>query len=683
MKPLLKYSLLFVFIFLILGCNTGQIKPDKKSLDIAKDGKSDYVIVIANNASQSEKYAADELHNFLKEISGADIPVVTDNQAIQKYEIILGSNNHLNKLNAKIDFARLGNEGFTIQTSGKHLIIAGGRLRGSMYGVYEFLESYLGCRWFSSKVSKIPKQPTIKIPAINNTQIPVFEYREDFYTDTFDADWSARNKMNSSTARLDAQRGCKITYHPSLGHTFYTLVPPEKYFSEHPEYFSEKNGKRFYEGGQLCLTNPDTVKICIQKVKEWIKEKPEANILVVSQNDWAGWCECADCKALDEQEGSHSGTIINFVNQIAQAIEKDYPDKAIDTFAYQYGRKPPRTIKPRPNVIVRLCSIECCFAHPLATCPENASFLADLKDWSGICNRLYVWDYVTNFAHYVMPFPNFAVLKPNIQLFAKNHVKGVFEEGNYSPGGCGEFAELRAYVLAKLLWNPDYDSDKAVAEFMDAYYGASAPPIRKYFDLIHSKVRDENIHLGIYDPPIASYLTADVIAKAAEYFNEAKKLADSPEVLQRVLLAEMPILYVQIVTAPGDKPAAELLAKFLKIGREAKITNLGEFGDRSLDRFESVVNHRRPFLGIRSANNPAPDINGILIEEVITGKPAEQAGIKAGDIIISANGQTVNNLPELIKIISEYKVGQSVKVKIQRAKETIELTLTLAAAPLY
>ena len=448
MKSLPGYFLTFAIVFLMLGCSAGQIKPDKPSLTIASNGKSEYVIVIANDASLSEKYAANELHNFLKEISGADIPVITDSQEMQKHEIILGQNSHLNKTTATINFAQFGNEGFAIQTSGNHLIIAGGRLRGTMYGVYTFLEDYLGCRWFSSKVSKIPKQPAIEIPLyFFNSQGPVFEYREDFYTDAFDAEWAARNKMNSSHARLDAEHGGKITYHPSLGHTFYALVPPEKYFDKHPEYFSEKDGKRFYEGGQLCLTNPDVLKLCIQEVKKWMKEKPEINIIAVSQNDWAGWCECADCRALDEQEGSQSGTIINFVNQIAQAVEKEYPDKAIDTFAYQYSRKPPRTIKPRPNVIVRLCSIECCFSHPLATCPKNASFLADLKGWSQICHRLYIWDYVTDFAHYLMPFPNFSVLKPNIQLFARHNVKGVFEEGNYSAGGGGERASGRLPVM--------------------------------------------------------------------------------------------------------------------------------------------------------------------------------------------------------------------------------------------
>src|SRR5258707_1161987 len=146
--------------------------------------------------------------------------------------------------------------------------------------------------------------------------------------------------------------------------------------------------------------------------------------------------------------------MIAYVNKIAEAIEKDHPNVAIDTLAYQYTRKPPRNIRPRPNVIVRLCSIECCFSHPLEGCTEtaNKSFVDDLKGWSHLTNRLYIWDYTTDFAHYLLPFPNIGVLDRNIRTFTENGVAGVFEQGNSS--GAGEMAERRAWILTKLLWNP-------------------------------------------------------------------------------------------------------------------------------------------------------------------------------------------------------------------------------------
>lgn len=544
---------------------------------IAEYGISKYKIVIGEDASPSEKHGAEELQKFLKEISGAEIPVVTDKTSLSEQEIILGNNEHLKKLAIDIDWKKLGNEGFTIRTVDDKLIIAGGKLRGTMYGVYTFLEDYLNCRWFSSNVSRIPKKDRIELKRVNKTQVPALEYREPFYTDAFDGDWSARNKMNSTTSRLTKDHGGKIVYSHFV-HTFDAILSPRDHFAEHPEYFSEIDGKRISEHTQLCLTNPFVLQTAIEKVKQWIKDAPEANIFSVSQNDWYNPCQCEKCKAIDDAEGSHSGTMIWFVNQVAEAIEKDYPDKAIDTLAYQYTRKPPKNIKPRDNVIVRLCSIECCFSHPLDECEVNASFMADIEGWSKISDRLYIWDYVTDFSHYILPFPNLYVLKPNIQFFINHGVKGIFEEGNYSGGGKGELAELRSYVLAKLLWNPDYDVDTAIDEFLEGYYGKSASPIREYINTIHGNVMcDKSLHMNIWANPKIGYLSEDNMSLAEELFDKAEKLADNDDILARVLVARLPIQYVRISNLPADDPKRkEIIQKFVDVVNKEGITNINE-----------------------------------------------------------------------------------------------------------
>ena len=557
----------------------------EKEIEVMKltiNGKSDYRIVISENASPSEEHAANELQEFLRQISGAKSPIVTDEIEKKSKEIILGDNKHLAQLGVNIDFDKLGDEGFLIKTANDSLIIAGGRLRGTMYGVYTFLEDYLGCRWFSSKVSRIPKNRSIEIESIEDTQVPVLEYREPYYTDAFDADWAARNKMNSNSARLEERHGGKVKYSHFV-HTFNSLLPPDEYFDEHPEYFSEINGERTAERSQLCLTNQDVVRIATEKVKQWIEEAPDATIFSVSQNDWHNACECESCAALDEREGSHSGTMLNFVNQIAEAIEKDYPNVAVDTLAYQYTRKPPKTIRPRPNVIVRLCSIECCFSHPLESREVNASFADDIRGWSKISApkgrrrlRLYVWDYVTDFAHYIQPFPNFYVLKPNIKFFVKHGVKGIFEEGNYAPGGGGEFAELRAYLMAKLLWNPEYDVDVAIDEFLEGYYGKAASPLREYINMLNKKVKDENIHVNIWARPDSEFLSEEIIEKATELFDQAEQLADD-EVLHRVRVARLPIQYVKIATnAVTDEDREKIIDRFFSVAEKEGITQIRE-----------------------------------------------------------------------------------------------------------
>ncbi len=270
------------------------------------------------------------------------------------------------------------------------------------------------------------------------------------------------------------------------------------------------------------------------------------------------------------------------MNAVGAAIEKDHPTKLIDTLAYQYTRKPPKTIRPRKNVIVRLCSIECCFSHPLETCPRNASFRDDLLAWSKRTDRLYVWDYVTNFASYLQPLPNVSVLAKNVRFFADHGVRGIFEEGNYSPGGGGEMNELKAWVLARALWDPSIDGRAARDEFLRGYFGKSASAIARWLDRLEEVVTKENLHATIYDGPDAAYLREDVLQFGESCFEEAARLAESDLVRARVKAAGLALRYVRIVR--GELPRRkELLPAFAADARAAGITNVGE--GETLDSF--------------------------------------------------------------------------------------------------
>lgn len=608
-----------------------------QELVIAEEGHTDYVIVVGEEASPSEKHAATELQKFLEEMSKARLPIVDDRGPVRAQEIILGDNAHLRQLGVKIDFAGLGEEGFTIRTVPPHLIIAGGRLRGTLYGVYTLLEEHLGCRWFATDCSVIPQRERIVVRDLEERQVPVLEYREPFYKDAFDGDWCARNRMNSSHGQLDENRGGKITYQGFV-HTFNYLLPPEKYFGEHPEYFSEINGKRVREHTQLCCTNPEVQRLVAEEVLRLMREHPEAKVFSVSQNDWHNFCQCEECTKVAEREGSQIGPILELVNYVADQVREEFPNNIIDTLAYQYSRKPPKAMRPRPNVVVRLCSIECCFSHPLATCDAeaNARFREDLEGWSKVCDRLWVWDYVVDFPHYLLPFPNLRVLRPNIQFFVQNNVKGIFEEGDYNTVN-GEFAKLRSYMMAKFLWNPDYPYEKALTEFLEAYYGAAAGPIRQYIDLLHDKVEGENLHVMIWANPSAPYLSEDVLARANELFEEAEKLVSSdPVLLERVEIARLPLYYVALERykpradrlfrlvdgffRPEADPDLEALwNNFLRISKAAKLTHVGEGDGRSLAIYTSrkeplVSGYRLTSLEARDLRvQVAPELGGRVL----------------------------------------------------------------------
>ncbi len=519
-------------------------------LRLVDGGRTDYTILVRRDATPTERHAAEELARFLQEITAAPFPVREISNASQApaASIRVGPGAAEGVI-PTAEVGRLGREGYILRTHGPTLAISGGRPRGTLYGVYSFLEDVLDCRWFTPEVARIPKRPRLEVRPLDRTFVPRLESRATDYPNSRDADWAARNKLNGTQANLDARRGGKVAYGPFV-HTFDAILNPKDHFHQHPEYFSEVNGKRLGERTQLCVTNPEVLRIATETVRRWMREQPGATIFSVSQNDWANYCTCPNCSRVIQEEGAPSGAYLRFVNAIADAVRDEFPDKAIDTLAYQFTRKPPAKTVPRPNVIVRLCDIECCFAHPLHVRADidrrNADFADDLRRWGAIANRLYIWDYVINFRHSITPFPNLYVLQPNIRFFVDHNVRGIYEEADYFSKG-GEFAELRTWVMAKTLWDPHYDTHRAIDEFLDGYYEAAAAPLWRYIDLLHGKARMDEVHFRIFDRPNSPLFADDILTRAEALFDDAeKRVAEKPAVLHRVRVARLPLQYVEI-----------------------------------------------------------------------------------------------------------------------------------------
>ncbi len=451
----------------------------------------DYSIIVGEKASESEKNAAAKLQQYLNEISGISLEIKADTVEETQKEIIVGKTTREGD-DFVIDRTALGNDGVVIKTVGEKIVLSGAEQRGAIYAVYTFLEDYFDCRWFTYDLTVIPKAEKLLIPkTIDYTYVPALEFRAtDWISPKKSNEYKVANNLNDGVyGRISEAYGSDVNYAGGFCHTFAQLVDSNLFATE-PELFAlgVETGERTTD--QLCLTNPRTLELTIRGVRRWLEQNPDAEIVSVTQNDNENYCVCENCKKLDEAEGSQAGTMLNFVNAIADNIKDDYPNVMVDTFAYCYTRKPPETIVPRDNVIIRLCSIECNFSTPLnnESNEVNKAFADDIQQWSKICKNLHVWDYTTNYAHYLAPFGNFDVLQENIKFFVENNVIGVYEEGNYQAEySDGEFAELRCYMLAKLMWNPDEDIDKLMYEFCDAYYGDGAQHIVDFINLI-----DEN-----------------------------------------------------------------------------------------------------------------------------------------------------------------------------------------------
>jgi len=509
-----------------------EIAPVQQNIVLTENGISPYRIVIPSSATLQEKKAATVLQDYLLEISGAALPVITADKPGSSCEIILGQNERLDELGISVNLNELEADGFIIRTDSLRLSIVGGNKNGTLYGVYTFLEKYLGCRMYSPKVKIVPIQDKIIIGIINVKEIPVIRFRDAHYRASWDTEYSAWHKLDHD------ERGGRPAW-GSWVHTFNSLVPPEIYFKDHPEYYALRDGKR--TPTQLCLTNPDVLKITIQNLRKEIAENPGAKYWSVSQNDNRKYCMCDECQSINIREGSPSGSILNFVNKVAE----QFPDHMISTLAYEYGRKAPKTIRPLKNVNIMLCSIEVRRDRPIAVAEDSMSisFVNDVKGWGRIASDIIVWDYVIQFNNLISPFPNLQVLQPNIRFFAENGVTAMFEQGNREVGG--EFSELRTYLISKLLWDPYANSDTIMNDFLNGYYGEAGKPIRQYIDMMREALINSNQPLRIFSSPIEaenSYLTPSLIEKYKQLFDQAElAVTDKPEVLERVRIARLPL----------------------------------------------------------------------------------------------------------------------------------------------
>jgi hypothetical protein len=521
-------------------------------LPLARRGLPLVDIRLPANASASEEFAAEELRRTLYEIIGAGPRLRTSAPRRGAGESpAIYVNDADAALRAVIDIPVLAREAYHIETRSGNLYLLSGGPRGVLYAVYDLLER-LGCRWFSPEVSRIPRQRNLDLPPMRLTAAPAFESRDTFNWECHDPLWWVRNRLNGSYTKVPEYMGGHVVY-CGFVHTFYSLLPPEEYFDQHPEYFSLVAGQRRRDLAQLCLTHPDVLRIVTARVLELMRAHPQATIFSVSQNDCQGPCECEACQAVVLAEGSQSGPILRFVNAVAAETAKVYPDKLIDTLAYEYSLDAPRSAVPHPNVRVRLCSIRCCQGHAYGTCdhPESRRFLRALDEWGNRTSQLYIWHYATDFTHYPLPMPDLDELHDNINLYHRYGVHGLFIQGMGEPGGGAESMALRGYVVSRLLWQPQQPVWPLVDEFLGAYYGAAAPLVRRYLDIFHHQVRqDKDLHPSLYDLPTACQFDDDLRIPAEQALAEAETRVRGEE-RQRVQMLRGGLRYIRLFRASG------------------------------------------------------------------------------------------------------------------------------------
>lgn len=543
-------------------------------VNLVRKGKPGSRIVLASSDANDLK-AAELLQDFVQRISSARLPVVADVKP-GKGDVVIGNG----LCNKALVCPEITDDGFRIDSRNGIVRIVSGGGRGAIYGVTELLERALGVEYWGENEYSLTPSDDVVIPALEITQNPAFHYRQSqFYG-------MANDPIYKLWMRFELPE--EVFAAKYWVHTFDKLMPSARYGKQHPEYYSFFGGKRHPgKASQWCLSNPDVLEIACRQIDSIFRAHPECGMIAVSQNDGNyTQCQCPECKAVDDYEGAHSGSVVRFVNKVAER----FPDKQFATLAYLYTMQPPKHVRPRENVTIMLCDIDCKREVPLTENASGREFVEALEGWSAITDKIFVWDYGINFDNMVAPFPNFHILGENMQLFKKNHVT-MHHSQIGSPRG-GDFAELRSWMVSKLMWNPDADVDGLIHRFLDGYYGAAAPYIYQYIKIMEGALLASGKELWIYDSPVTHKTgmhNRALMRRYSDLFDRAEDAVRSDSVrLARVERSRLSLQFAELEIARTDtiKDFEDLTRKLDRFERQTArfgVVALNERGNTPKD----------------------------------------------------------------------------------------------------
>lgn len=595
---------------------TGQTS---STMTLATNGSTEYRIVTPSSPTTMDTKAAEDLAMWLKEITGATFPVVKEGASFTSTgrEISIG-NTMLYALSGSANpGVDLGRDGYSIAVKGNALFITGGKKRGIINGVYCLLEEDLGCRWYAQGTQTIPKRPTLKFRPVARIYRPILEDRRSpYYADAWQAEWSLRNKTYCSGGPVPPEWG-GFPRIWGFVHTFDALVPPAQYFAEHPEYYSEIEGKR--QPFQLCMTNPDVLKIITDKVRDALKADPSIEFFEVSPNDRMDYCECANCKKINDSEGTYMGALLQFINKVADSIKDDYPNTKINTLAYLGTIVPPKTIKPRPNVSFWLCTDSYAWTRPNDYAWEVPKFATSMGRWGKMKANMIIWDYPSNFA-YMTPNINIPVVAENLRYYIRNGATGVMFQCAHDVNFGADHSFMRSWVWAKQLWDPSRDTRALIRDFNYGYYGVAGQYMQEYDDMLwnawklYRRHRRDKSPLNPVDEAFVN--KAWVLVKQAE-----SVAAGDPDLTKRIKIAQMPLMYMKAAHGVGKDRAAyrALLDDFEATARTAGARYIenafqGPDIDRQFDYWRKVAATDPDKIGVSELNNEwrfTPDAKNI------------------------------------------------------------------------
>jgi hypothetical protein len=494
-------ALLFILIYFLTALKSFSEKI------VIYDNIYKYYEVSTLNLLSSEISAANRLAYYLTKQSGKEWKTLDRKADSKKREIVISAVNRKPQ-DEGVCKIYVRKEQIVVEAAGNYLNTA----------VSFFLEIFMGSRVYSDTISLTPMMYRCEIPYdYNRTFIPAFKIRLMYERSAFDTLFQSWHGLSNIAGPLNNNK--------SLGwglwvHTWFDLVPPERYFKSNPEFYSLRNGKRSPK--QLCLSNKKVLYIAATSLGKLMQLAENVKYWSVSQMDNEEFCECPNCKKISSEERSESGAIVRFTNSIA----KQFKNKVITTLAYQYSRTPPIYTKPDKNVIIVLCNLDSDRSKALDFSDATKSnFIKDLMGWKSVTQNLMIWDYVTSLNVVAGPFPNIKTLQPNLQFFRKMGIEMLFELG-WAFKGAG-YQDYRSYILAKLLWDPDANVDSLSRDFFRGYYGKAGNFLYEIMINMGEALENSQLPLSIY---------GNLSDHASGYLSMKKRLAYK-ELLSKAFLS--------------------------------------------------------------------------------------------------------------------------------------------------
>ncbi|MBR1866976.1 MAG: DUF4838 domain-containing protein [Clostridia bacterium] len=479
-------------------------------------------------APENIQKAVSVLQSYIAKISDVVLPVLYDNYPLKTdFEILVGGTDR------EIDQTKdtvYNSDDYDIIVKKGNVIINGGK-RGVLYGVYAFLEKYMGVRFFQKDVERILYRDKIEIGALKDSARPVFEYRDVCDWTMFDADFSVKSKVNGSfVRRLHAENGGGVGFaggFDGLVHTFLRLVPPSVYYDEKPYLYALEKGVR--NPGGLCMSEDETLEVVLKSAYKWLDKEEDPTLISISINDGEmAYCHCDRCEEKRKKGWNETDILYDFVNRAQKRIRRKYPGVSVETISYHDVATPPNFVFPDKDVVVRVCSTgERSIAFPDArelylktkdpALKTAYDYTERLKAYANFTKKIYVWDYPYSYNIINCPFPVFKTLLKNARFFAENNCKGVFTNGNVAD--C-DFSELKVYLLSKVLFDPfmsEEEYSRCLSEFVEGYYGDGYKEVLSYIDLVE-KSSVPVFYTGSFPQEIIP------VGNAEKYLTEGRKL---------------------------------------------------------------------------------------------------------------------------------------------------------------